>query len=306
MKALRLLDLVFAARPMLHLPIWSIFLVSLFYHHQLSKESFRWSDAGLLVCLSLLAAGAYYVNQIYDRDSDRINRKLGFLQEGCFTENELMATFLIVSLLAIGCALLYSFFTLIVFLQLFVLGYIYSAPPLRLKDRPVLGLLANGYAFGFLVPLTVMPDITFYNAGLLGWDNPIYFFLAVASIYLLTTLPDCKGDRATGKRTVAVLLTPWVVKLLAVLLMLLAALTAGRSQRDVLALLALVSALPMIASLFIFSQKIVLLSAKLPILLLILLAGYFYPLYLVFIIVLLIASRLYYKKRFNLVYPKLA
>jgi 4-hydroxybenzoate polyprenyltransferase len=303
---IRLCDLFFAARPMLHLPIWSIFLVSLFYHHQLSKESFRWSEVGMMACLSLLAAGAYYLNQIHDRDTDRINRKLGFLQEGCFTENELMAAFLIVSLLAVGCALLYSFFTLNVFLQLFVLGYIYSAPPLRLKDRPIFSLLANGYAFGFLVPLTVMPDLTFDNAGLLGWDNPIYFFLAVASIYLLTTLPDREGDRADGKRTAAVLLAPWIVKLLAVLLMLLAALVAGRSQRDVLALLALVSALPMIASLFIFSQKIILLAAKLPILLLTLLAGYFYPLYLVFIIVLLISSRLYYKRRFNLVYPKLA
>ncbi|MFQ6008495.1 MAG: UbiA family prenyltransferase [Candidatus Zixiibacteriota bacterium] len=301
-----MLDLVFAARPMLHLPIWSIFLVSLFYHHQLSNESFRWSDAGMMACLSLLAAGAYYFNQIYDRSTDRINRKLGFLQEGCFTENELMVSYLIVSLLAIGCALLYSVFILIVFLQLFVLGYIYSASPLRLKDRPIFGILANGYAFGFLVPFTVMPDLTFDNAGLLGWDNPIYFFLAVASIYLLTTLPDREGDRATGKRTVAVILTPWLVKLLAVLLMLLAAFIAGRTHRDLLALLALVSALPTIASLFIFSQKIILLAAKLPILLLTLLAGYFYPLYLACIILRLIFSRLYYKRRFNLMYPRLA
>jgi len=35
-----------------------------------------------------------------------------------------------------------------------------------------------------------------------------------------------------------------------------------------------------------------------------LLAGYFYPIYLIFIVVLIVLTRLYYKKRFGMVYPK--
>lgn len=302
---MKLLDFVFAARPMLHLPIWSIYLVSLFYHRQLSGDSFRWSDAGMLACLSLLASGAYYLNQMYDQDSDKINRKLGFLQMGLLTERELMGAYVFVSLIAVGWALLCSFFTLIIFLQFFVLGYAYSAPPLRLKDRPVAGLVVNAYTFGFLVPFTVMPQLTFHNTGLLGWDNPIYFFLAVASIYLLTTLPDREGDRATGKRTVAVLVNPRAVKLLAFLLMLLAAYVASRSQRDLLTLMSLVSAFPVLLALFFEGQKYELFAAKFPIFLLTVLAGYFYPGYLLFIVVLVILSRIYYKRRFNQIYPRL-
>ncbi len=302
---MKLLDLVFAARPMLHLPIWSVYLVALFYHQKLSGGRLRWSHVGMLTCLSLLASGAYYLNQVYDYDSDRINRKVGFLQARLLNEKELMTAYLVVSAAAMSCALFYSFLILVILFQFFLFGYVYSTPPLRLKDRPFPGLLANAYTYGFLVPLTVMPQLNLHNAGLLGWDNPVYFFLAVAAVYLLTALPDRKGDKAVGKRTVAVLLNPTAVKLAAFLLMILAAYVAARSRRNVLAYLSLVSSLPTGAALFVRSKTLVLLAAKFPILLLTLLAGYFYPGYLLLIVVLLISCRVYYRRRLNLVYPKM-
>ena len=187
-----------------------------------------------------------------------------------------------------------------------MLGYAYSAPPFRLKDRPFSSLVVNAYTFGFLVPLTVMPEFTLHNAGLLGWDNPIYFFLTVAAMYVLTTLPDREGDHTTGKRTVAVLIHPRLVMLLAFLLILLGAYVADRSQQNLLTLVALVSTLPVLAALCVRRQKLYLFAVKLPILLLTLVAGYFYPGYLLFVVVLIVFSRIYYKRRFNLVYPKLA
>jgi hypothetical protein len=103
----------------------------------------------------------------------------------------------------------------------------------------------------------------------------------------------------------AVLLKPTTVKLAAFLLMILAAYVAVRSQHNVLAGLSLVSSLPTLAALFVKSVKLELFAAKFPILLLTLLAGYFYPGYLVFILVLLVSCRIYYKRRLNLTYPKL-
>jgi 4-hydroxybenzoate polyprenyltransferase len=302
---MKLLDLVFAARPMLHLPIWSIYLVALFYNRKLTSGHFQWLDVGMLTGLSLLASGAYYLNQVYDYDSDKINRKLGFLQFGLLNKKELMAAYLVVSVMAIGYSFFFSFLMLVIFLQLFLFGYVYSTPPLRFKDRPFPGLLANAYTFGFLVPLTVMPQLNLHDANRLDWDNPIYFFLAVAAIYLLTTLPDRKGDKAVGKRTMAVLLKPTTVKLIAFLLMILAAGVAIRSQRNILVFLSLVSSLPTMITLFLKSDKLELFAAKFPILLLTLLAGYFYPGYLVFIVVVLISCRIYYRRRLNLVYPNL-
>jgi len=302
---MKILDLIFAGRPLLHLPVWSIYLVSLHYHLELSGESFARQDLLTLVLLSLLSAGAYYLNQIHDVESDDYNRKLGFLQRGYVTERGLILAFVITSAVPLVAAFFVSRALLFIFAQLLVLSYLYSAPPARLKDRAFLGLIANAYSFGFLIPFTVMPDFNQHTAGLLGWDNPLYFFLAVASIYLMTTIPDREGDRAAGKRTLGVVWAPFAVKIIAMVLMLLAAAVAFRSNYSLLFYVALISLLPMVFCVILAVPPLERMAAKLPILLLTLLAGGFFPLYFVFLVVLFVATRIYYVKRFEFVYPRL-
>ncbi|HWR82938.1 MAG TPA: UbiA family prenyltransferase [Candidatus Deferrimicrobium sp.] len=302
---MKLVDLIFAARPMLHLPVWSIYLVALSHHHKLSGGRFGWSDLGMLACLSLMASGAYYLNQLYDYRSDAINNKLGFLQRRLVSTGSLMTGYVVTSVVAVSVSLLYSLVTLAIFVQLFLLGYIYSAPPIRLKDRPMWGLLANAYCFGFLVPTSVMPEVTLHNNGQLGWDNPMYFFLSLASIYALTTLADRDGDRAVGKRTLAVVIGPVRVRFLALLLMAGAAYVAVRSQHDLLLVLATLSATFILIAIVVRSSRMDLFATKTPILLLTLLAGFFYPSYLAFVIVTVATCRIYYRKRWHVDYPKL-
>lgn len=291
---------------MLHVPVWSVYFVSLHYHHRLSHERFLWSDLLILVCLTLTAAGAYYINQVYDYESDERNRKLGFLQNGLVSAKTAMALFIALSVVALGTAVLFSLATFAIILFLFVLSYFYSAPPLRLKDHPTGGWLANAFGYGFVIPLSVMPDITFHNAGLLGWDNPFYFFLAVGSIYVLTTLPDREGDMNTGKRTLAVVLPRGVVISLALAFMLASAWVAYYSGYFALMYISIVSAVPILLCFIIRSPRMELLSAKLPILLLTLLAGYFFPVYFLFIVAIVFGTRIYYRKRFSVTYPELA
>ncbi len=303
---MKALDVIFAGRPLLHLPVWSIYLVALHYHLQLSGESFSLMDVLVLGCLSLLSAGAYYLNQIFDVDSDRANQKLGFIDRGYLSRQGLMGAFLVCSAVPLIVAAIVSRSLLFIFAQLLVLSYLYSASPVRLKDRAFWGLFANAYSFGFLIPFTVMPDFSQHTAGLLGWDNPFYFLLAVGSIYLLTTVPDREGDAKTGKRTLAVIWPITLVKLLAIILIGLAAAVAYRSQFELLVYLALVSIFPIILSILLPAPPIERMAAKIPILLLTLLAGYHFPVYLIFIVVLLFATRLYYLRRFNQIYPRLA
>ena len=303
---MKFLDYIAAARPLLHLPVWSIYLVSLHYHLQLTSDGFAIVDVVIIACLTLSAAAAYYLNQVYDYESDGINGKLGFLHRKMVDRNRLLGLYVALSVISVAVAALVSTATLAILLLLFVIGYIYSAPPARQKDRPVSGLLANAFGFGFIVPLAVMPELDFNNAGLLGWDNPLYFFLSVGAIYLLTTIPDREGDTLVGKRTLAVILPRWAVLLLALVLMLLAAAVALRSGFPLLMYTAVVSALPIVIALYTRSAKAELLAAKLPILLLTLLAGYFFPGYLLFIVAVIFTCRIYYKKRLGITYPKLA
>lgn len=303
---MKTLDYIFAARPFLHLPVWSIYLVSLHYRPSLTEGKFIWTDLIPLVLVTLMAAGAYYFNQIHDIESDRQNRKLGFLQNRLVSVNGLWAGFLALSLLSMMGGAMLSLPLTHILAQSFVLAYFYSAPPVKLKDRPISGLLANAYAFGFLIPLTVPSDLGLLNGGLTAWAVPSYFFLAVASIYCLTTIPDRNGDFATGKRTLAVIWPRGLVLGLALLLILASAAIAYRFDYTVLMAVSLVSAVPIITAVLFESTRVELLAAKFPILLLTVLAAYFFPGYLLFMVALVIAGRIYYKKRFDITYPKLS
>ena len=302
---MRIFDYLFAARPMLLLPIWSIYLVALNYHHELSGGKFGWGNLGVMAGLSFLAAGAYYINQIFDIKSDAANQKLGFVQSGNVSVKSLMKLFLILSVIAIAFAVFYSKVIFFIYIQLFGLAVMYSAPPLRLKDRAISGLLANAYSFGFLISISVMPNITQHNAGLLGWDNPFYFFLAVMGVHILTTLVDVDGDRAVGKKTISVVLPRPIVVLLALFSFIGAALVAFNSGYRLLVIIAVIAALSTSIVLLVGDIRLVKFSAKLPIIFLTFLAGYYYPFYLLFVVAIILATRAYYKKRFNIQYPGL-
>lgn len=302
---MRLLDLLFAARPLLHLPVWSICLVALHHHHLLSNDRFALADLGILGLLSLAAASAYYINQVYDQQTDRHNRKLGFLQRGFLSERTLMLGFLCTGLAAVGLSLLYSYLLFFIVLQAFALGYFYSAPPLRLKDRPLWGIWANAYGIGWLVPFTVMPQINQHNAGLLGWDNPFYFFFAVAGLTSLTTVPDRPGDLLAGKRTLAVMLGERNVALCALLCFGTAAFIAWRSGFPPLQWIAVLATIMSLAVIIRPASLLVHLAIKLPVLALTGLAIWWYPWYGLFLVVLIVGTRLYYARRFATVYPRL-
>lgn len=290
---------------MLHLPIWSIYLASLKYHNDLAGEHFDWRNLATLGCLSLLAAGAYYLNQIFDIESDSANHKLGFLSDRKLVPGELMAGYLITSIVALVGGWFLSRITFAILIQLFALGFLYSAPPFRLKDRALWGFAANAWGIGFLVAFSVMPNINFHNAGLLGWDNPWYFAAAIGGVYVLTTIPDIPGDEMAGKRTLAVIIGEVGALILGAILLLLSAYLAFRAQFIILGSTSVVAVGLSLVALRVKRRETLKLAIVLPILLLTLLAGIFYPWYLLFIVVLVILTRVYYRRRMGIAYPSL-
>lgn len=302
---MKLIDFFFAARPLLHLPIWSVYLISLTYHLDLTGEQFQWIDLLNLLLLSTMVAGAYFINQVHDARSDELNDKLGFIQKGFINIGEFRIVFLLCSLLALVISWLVTMTTLFLFAQFFLLGYFYSVPPLKLKDRPWLGLVVNAYSFGWLVPLVVMSELSMHNGAMLAIDLSLYFFFTVAAVHVLTTVPDRDGDNATGKKTIANICQPVTVRLVAVVLLLLSLATAAAFGRTLLIALSVSACLAIIPALIKPDLKYILLAAKLPILLLTLAAGYYYPFYLMFILALFLLTRIYYARRFGIIYPRL-
>jgi 4-hydroxybenzoate polyprenyltransferase len=295
------IDFVFAARPMLLFPIWSIYLIT--YRYADFGRSFDTGSALAVAGVGLLGMGAYYVNQIYDYQSDLINNKIGFMQQGFMKRGDLLSAHIVVSAVALLLGFMACPATGFFFSLLYLVGIFYSVPPFSLKNRPVLGMLSNGFALGVILPLSVPGFLRLSPESVISIAS--YFFLTVSAVYLLTIIPDREGDKRSGKLTLAILLPDRTLILLAFGMTLLSTLNALASGYIHLAALGVVSAGSFLIAAIVPRESIILFACKFPILLTIILAGYYYPWYLIFAVVITILTRLYYQKRFGICYPRL-
>ncbi|MPZ26789.1 MAG: hypothetical protein GEV12_10115 [Micromonosporaceae bacterium] len=161
----------------------------------------------MLVTGPLLWLAVLSVNDAYDLDSDRNNpRKAASpLVRGSITPRAAVGVGAAASLAAVlGAVPLGGQFALGTALTL-VLGWAYSAPPLRLKARAGADVLANAFALGVLGPLGGWVAMT-GTVDRFPWPISAVGFMAVAALYLPTTLVDHDPDRRVGIRTTAVAL----------------------------------------------------------------------------------------------------
>lgn len=206
----RLWDLVLVSRP--HFWPLSIVAVQLGFvlatHRIIPRgaEIVAMANAAL-VAGPLLWLAACGVNDAYDRATDRFSaRKAGSpVAEGRLAPRTAVRIGLAASLLAVLAAVpLGALFTAGTALVV-VLGWAYSAPPLRLKARPGADVTLNATVVGVLGPVGGWVAVTGTVDGF-PWPIAVIGFLALAGLYLPTTLVDRDADRLAGVRTTAVAL----------------------------------------------------------------------------------------------------
>lgn len=158
------------------------------------------------IVMYLVALFAYVYNDVRDIETDRINSCDRPLPSGRASKGQAMKLVIATAASALTIALLLDqrVFALACFGV--VLGYIYSTPPLSLKNRFLLkqttaslwaaiaslggGIAASGQITG----------MTLYAA--------ILFFVYGMAFSPVADIGDIAGDRAAGKRTVAVVMGP--------------------------------------------------------------------------------------------------
>jgi chlorophyll synthase len=206
-----LLDLCAIARPWFWpvslLPYYVGFLLA---SHRLFPTAAQLPTllAGAVVVEPLVWLAVLAVNDAHDLPGDLLNpRKAGTpLTSGRRSPRAVRR----IAFAAAGAALLVSLSIGAAFaagaLLALILGWLYSAPPVRLKARPGADVAANALALGALGPLAG------WTAGhaLSGfpWAISIQGVLVGAALYVPTTLADYHADLASGYRTVAVRLGP--------------------------------------------------------------------------------------------------
>lgn len=198
------LDYIFVLRPALMPPVWTIFLLGNGFRATQLPERFHSALALGFGMLFLLFGGVYLLNQYFDVETDRRNRKLHFFPLGLISKRGGRIYYLLLNAAALALAYAISLRVLLIALCVIVLGVAYSADPWRWKDRAYPALWANATAHGTLVFLIGW----FISGGKLGEGmlRSLPYFFAVGSIYILTAIPDTEGDDHSGKRTLAVAL----------------------------------------------------------------------------------------------------
>lgn len=295
------LDFFFFLRPVLLPPVWTIALLgTVSTDSSLRMDGTHW--AAFFFHLTALFGGVYTLNQICDIESDRINRKLYFLPERIISVRAAWIFTVALDVVALGLSLAFGWTHFTLTATIIVLGVAYSVGTSPWKNSPWLGLISNAVGHGLAVYL--FGRIAFGLPLVEGWARGAAYSLAVAAVFLATTIPDVEGDRMTGKRTPAV---AWGQKNIAMLAMVvvLGAIGLAAWQGDrYLALSATVS-WPFFL-LAIFRPWTASTAAKAAVGALSIAAVVAYPMYLVVLVIGFVVTRLFFRWRFGISYPSLS
>ncbi len=306
-EAARPVDYLFLMRPAALVPLWIFYFAGSGLARAAAGAApgspLSITPDALLGALAMTAAlaGGYLLNQVADREGDRLNRKLFLLSGGIVPLRHVWVQFaaLWMAAAALSLPLPLSFRWIVAASALFCITY--SLPPVRAKARFPLDLLWNGLGFGALTTAAGWCATAPPGRALAG--PCACYALAVAGIIASTTVPDVEGDRASGLRTTAVALGERGAGVLSLALIATAALVGGIA-RDLPGLAGSVLSLPLLLRAHLTgarADRIIANQAAVAAFALAMVARSLYPTVLFIAVALL--SRAYYRRRFGFAYP---
>lgn len=168
-----------------------------------------------LTWLACLAVNIYVVglNQITDVAIDRVNKPYLPLAAGVYSSRQAWVIVLVSGALALGLAALQGPYLLLTVAIAFIVGTIYSLPPLHLKRRAVWAALSIALVRGVTGNLGLYAHFRTTAGQSLTWSPLIlwaalFFFGFCLVIALYKDIPDHDGDRRYTVRTFTVRFGP--------------------------------------------------------------------------------------------------
>jgi 1,4-dihydroxy-2-naphthoate octaprenyltransferase len=208
-RIVKLFDYVFVLRPTLFFPVWTVYAAGYFAFQHFSLAGKNGAAAAhdgtalhLMGFLTLLMGGVFILSQLCDVATDMRNHKLFLIAHRHLSPHAAWIEMILLCALAVSAAFFYGVELGGLFVAILLLtGILYSVSPFQWKDRPLLGLLAN--ASGALLVFTAG-----WWSAQIEWQLPVRhalpYMLAVAAVYLYTTLLDVDGDASAQKMTFGV------------------------------------------------------------------------------------------------------
>ncbi len=303
-KFLRKLDYFFIMRPTLFFPLWTFFLAGYYSAVRSNPALATKSPIIPMILLTLLMGAVFIVNQIVDRETDAKNDKLFFIAKGIISHSSAFkqAVLLIVSTIVLAFVINIELGIIFIVVAIFT-GYLYSVKPFSWKDRPLLGIVTN---FGGGWSIFVCGWLA---SGYFGKEFAVQalpYATAIVAVFLLTTIPDIPGDRDVGKITFGVRYGIKMTTLWALIAEICSAATAFWLREWILFFPAMAAMILFLKAAIANDEVSVAHAIKFTVLFASLAVCVVYPAYLLLLVANYFFSKWYYKKRFNLEYPKFA
>lgn len=306
-KKSNILDYFFVLRPILLIPAWTMLLVG--YHRAQGDISVRLALPGKFWLAMLIYSGlmgaVYIVNQIFDVETDRLNKKLFLVADGYVNKKTIIveAIVLFLGAIVVGFWKFSVEFGIIITLS-GILGLLYSVPPFKFKAKPFLDMMANGFGYGMLAFAAGWSSANASASKM--WLSSLPYVLAVCAIYLNTTIPDYVSDKETKNITTGVFIGPGATRWLALVLML-SSLAISLYLKDYLCLIAAGAAFSLLLMAAVSgSMKWTMLSYQAGSLMLVILTGIIFPIYIPILALTFFVLKFYHKWRFDMDYPRFA
>jgi 4-hydroxybenzoate polyprenyltransferase len=159
-------------------------------------------------CLQVFnrAVVVFGVNDVYDYPSDLRNpRKAadgfeGTILHPIYHEDVLRTAYVSTVFIILSALLTGTLSNIGTTLLLVLLGWQYSAPPLRLKEVPILDSISNGA----IVSLAWLVGFTVSGSSVVTAPTKGYMLgLCTAGVHALGAVVDAEADRTAGQRTIA-------------------------------------------------------------------------------------------------------
>jgi 4-hydroxybenzoate polyprenyltransferase len=198
----KLLFLVQVSRPIIWPVLPLVYCLGLHSSHASLNVAAIVQIVLLTFPINLVGCG---LNDIYDYESDRRSSRRRAVW-GAVVRNQdrplvYRAALAMMPIIVLGACLTRNSDNIVATISLLLVAWLYSVPPLRLKERPPLDSLANGFGY-FLLPFTMG-----YCLNANPREMPLKFYLlalCVCGVHALATAADYDADRAAGHRTLAV------------------------------------------------------------------------------------------------------
>lgn len=152
------------------------------------------------------------VNDYYDRDLDRINEPTRPIPSGRVSEKEALWNWILVGATAMLVSAFFAYYLggmrggLLFLISVFglIMGYIYSAPPFKLKNNVLLSAPAVGISYSLIT--WIAGNLLYADLRIeVVWMAVINAFIAIGLIFL-NDFKAIEGDRAQGLKSLPVMI----------------------------------------------------------------------------------------------------